>query len=73
MGTSTLRRAQELERLVSQGDAHRNGMNDAGLASHLLATKAVLKATSGKYTCVRHLRIAKRFEWTVLATMDKWE
>ena len=32
MGLSTLRRAQELGRLVSQGDAHRNGMNDADLA-----------------------------------------
>ena len=44
LGLSTLRRAQELERLVSQGDAHRNGMNDADLASHLLAAKQVLKA-----------------------------
>ena len=44
MGFSALRRAQELERLVSQGDAHKNGMIDADLASHLLATKAVLKA-----------------------------
>ena len=44
MGLSALRRAQELERLVSQGDAHRNGMSDADLAAHLLATKAGLKA-----------------------------
>ena len=44
MGLSTLRRAQEFERLVSQGDAHSNGMNDADLASHVLATKQALKA-----------------------------
>ena len=52
MGLSALRRAQELERLVSQGDAHRNGMNDADLAPHLLATKAVLKANVAQiYVC----------------------
>ena len=51
MGLSTLRRAQELERLVTQGDAHRNGMTDADLASHLLAAKQALKAKWGKYTC----------------------
>jgi len=73
MGLSALRRAQELERLVSQGDAHRNGMSDADLASHLIATKAVLKAKWGKYTCARYLLIAKHFEGTALATMDKWE
>ena len=28
MGLSALRRAQELERLVSQGDAHRKGMSE---------------------------------------------
>ena len=59
MGLSTLRRAQELERLVSQGDAHRNGMNGADLASHLLATKQALKAKWGKDTCARYLIIAK--------------
>ena len=48
MGLSTLRRAQELDRLVSQCDAHTNGMNDADLASHLLATKQVLQAKWGK-------------------------
>ena len=32
MRLSTLRRAQEFERLVSQGDARRNGMSDADLA-----------------------------------------
>ena len=39
MGLSALRRAQELERLVQQGEAQRNGMCDAELAAHLLATK----------------------------------
>ena len=72
MGLSTFRRAQELERLVSQGDAHKNGMSDADLASHLLAPKAVLKAKWGKYTCARYLLIAKRFERPALAIMDKW-
>ena len=73
VGLSTLRRAQELERLVSQGDAHKNGMNDADLASHLLATKQVLTTKWGKYTCARYLIIAKRFERPALAIMDKWE
>ena len=44
MGLSALRRAQELERLVQQGEAQRNDMGDADLAAHLLATKALLKA-----------------------------
>ena len=69
MVLSAVRRAQELERLVSQGDAHRNGMNDADLASHLLATKAVLKAKWGNDTCARYLLIAKRFERPALAIM----
>ena len=58
---------------MSQGDAHKNGMSDAALATHLLATKAVLKTKRGKYTCARYLIIAKRFEMTDLAIMDKWE
>ena len=62
MGLSLLRRAQEFERLVSQNDAHRHGMSDADLASHLLATKAALKAKWGKFTRARFLLIAKRFE-----------
>ena len=61
MGLSALRRAQELERLVQQGDAHKNGMSYADLASRLLATQAVLKAKWGKDTCARYLSIAKRF------------
>ena len=73
MGLSALRRAQELERLVTQGDAHRNGMTDADLASHLLAAKQVLKAKWGKYTCARYLLIAKRFERQALAIVDKWD
>ena len=70
MGLSTLRRAQELERLVSQGEAHRNGMNDAELASHLLATKQALKAKWGKYTRGIYMIKAKRFERTALAIME---
>ena len=58
---------------MSQGDAHRNGMSDADLASHLLATKAGLKAKCGRFTCARYLLIAKRFERQALAIMDKWE
>ena len=73
MGLSTLRRAQELERLVTPGDAHRNGITDADLASHLLTAKQVLKANWGKDTCARYLLIAKRFERQALAIMDKWE
>ena len=61
MGLSTLRRAQEFERLVSQGDAHRNGTHDADLASHLLATKQASNAKWGRYTCARYLIIATRF------------
>ena len=37
-------------------------MSDEDLASHLLATKAVLKAKWGKDTCAIYLLIAKRFE-----------
>ena len=73
MGLSALRLAQEVERLVSQGDAHRNDMSDADLASHLIATNAALKAKWGKYTCARYLHIAKRFARAALAIMDKWE
>ena len=73
MGLSTPRRAQELERLVTQGDAHRNGMTDADLASHLITAKQVLKAKWGKYMCARYMFIAKRFERPALAIMDKWE
>jgi hypothetical protein len=73
MGLSALRLAQEVERLVSQGDAHRNGMNDADLASHLLATKQALKAKWDKDTCARYLLLAKLFERPALAIMDKWE
>ena len=51
MGLSALRRAQELARLVQQGEAQRNGMGDADLATHLLATKALLKATWNKDAC----------------------
>ena len=52
---------------------HRNGMSDADLASHVLATKSALKANWGKYTCARYLIIAKRFARQALAIMDKWE
>ena len=58
---------------MPQGDAHRNGTSDADLAAHLLATPAALKAEWGKYTCQRYLLIAKRFDRTALAIMDKWE
>ena len=73
MGLSALRRAQELDRLVQQGEAQRNGMGDADLAAHLLATKAMLKAKWNKDTCQRYLLIVKRFERRALSIMDEWE
>ena len=73
MGLSTFRRAQDLERLVSQGDDHRNGTSHADWAPHLLATKAALKAKWGTDTCAIFLPIATRFERADLAIMDKWE
>ena len=73
MGMSALRRAQELERLVQQGEAQRDGMNDSDLAAHLLATKASLKTKWSKDTCQRYLLIVKRFDRRALAIMDKWE
>ena len=48
MGLSALRRAQELERLVQQGEAQRNGMCDAELAANLLATKPSLIKNGAK-------------------------
>ena len=72
MGLSALRRAQELERLVQQGEAQRNGMGDADLAAHVLATKALLKAKWHKDTRTRCLLIVNRFDRSALSCMDRW-